>query len=1627
MASYTWDPITSTYVLSADQSFSVTTDQLDYSPGSTASITAAGSSAGDAIEITAQVIEANGTLGAITFDTTLTIGSDGTAATTMWIDPALYTNQNILLTATDLTAGVMATERFADAPPTDFLYVDNHIDLSVAMGTTLGTTALVAGAIWANDGTTLDPNGSTGSGVFSTFSEVQQDNSSQLGTEQGFDTTAVGVLNGGSDDTHNFTIHLSNLVAVDASGNPITSATPVNTPSYYAFKLDVHQNTNNSYLSLDELQIWQSHTDNLGNGSFTANDGTAGTAPSFSFNSGSGTLVYDLNSTQHETSNQPNSVLLNSQFTAGSGGGSQTGSDLVVLIPTADFDPAKGDSVYLYSAFGYQGGSWAANSTFEEWGAQTGTTAPNVTPLINVEKLVSVNGGTTWYLNPDDGINGESAGDITAVTAAITAVLPSGQTLISDGSVPSATPGGTVDYEVVVTNTGNVTDTNVSVTDSPLLPGPFTFSSTILAPGASLVSSVVTSMAGAAGSGFADTATVTANYGNTLLTDSDTASFTVAAAQPTAVLSGFKYEDANGNGMLDPGTDGAPKVGFEIFLYQDNGTVAGQLDANDTLVDHVTTDAAGAYSFGPLNPGSYIIVEGNQAGWVQSPDVNTMVVNGSSDVGFDSTKSENGYLEQVRTSNVGDLNFANFHEITIEGTKYNDIKGDDGTVAVGTADDIGLAGVTIDLIDANTSAVVAMTTTGTGGHYEFDNVLPLGAGDTYLVKEVVPANSTQTYGSAGYVITPTSGADLKGNDFANFADFKIEGTKYNDVKGDDGTVAVGTADDIGLAGVTIDLIDANTSAVVAMTTTGTGGHYEFDNVLPLGAGDSYLVKEVVPANSTQTYGSAGYVITPTSGADLKGNDFANFADFKIEGTKYNDVKGDDGTVAVGTADDIGLAGVTIDLIDANTSAVVAMTTTGTGGHYEFDNVLPLGAGDSYLVKEVVPANSTQTYGSAGYVITPASGADLKGNDFANFADFKIEGTKYNDVKGDDGTVAVGTADDIGLAGVTIDLIDANTSAVVAMTTTGPGGHYEFDNVLPLGAGDSYLVKEVVPANSTQTYGSAGHVITPASGADLKGNDFANFADFKIEGTKYNDVKGDDGTVAVGTADDIGLAGVTIDLIDANTSAVVAMTTTGPGGHYEFDNVLPLGAGDSYLVKEVVPANSTQTYGSAGYVITPASGADLKGNDFANFAEFSISGKKYFDANSNGKIDSGVDTPIGGVTIDLFTWKDSNHNGHVDSGETTFLEATTTATDGSYSFGNLAPGNYFVQELLPGGYTETFGTAGYTVAGTSGVNITNDNFANAINQALPGLTAGFWAQHQTDWDGIAFNDSKAATLESAGTLTKAYLPGTDDVNPLKTGLLLGDIDHSGTTNSGEKAFFLPLLAAQEIITQSTSSDAHVIMLNQLIASQLNDYNDGGHEPIGLIETAINWAETTYTAGTLTGGNADLNHDGKLETTFSATGKVVSASATIINVTPSTVSQLYVGESVTGSGIPGSTTVSTFGTNSITINHNATSNVNSDTLTFGAVGAEYNTSTQLFTSALSSSSPAWTAFSSVFNETTAGYHPHTGNALVDATHYAVTADGEGLKNALEAFNGGLAGGQLDVSADGSLVYWKSGGGD
>src|SRR5207253_2488367 len=123
-------------------------------------------------------------------------------------------------------------------------------------------------------------------------------------------------------------------------------------------------------------------------------------------------------------------------------------------------------------------------------------------------------------------------------------------------------------------------------------------------------------------------------------------------------------------------------------------------------------------------------------------------------------------------------------------------------------------------------------------------------------------------------------------------------------------------------------------------------------------------------------------------------------------------------------------------------------------------------------------------------------------------------------------------------------------------------------------------------------------------------------------------------------------------------------------------------------------------GSAGYVVVVTSGVDSTENNFDNFQKGRITGTKLTDITDN--CFSADDTPLGGVTINLYQGTDAS---------ATLITSTTTAADGSYSFDNLGPGTYFVQETIPNGYIQTGGSAGYVVVVTSGSTSSSNDFDN----------------------------------------------------------------------------------------------------------------------------------------------------------------------------------------------------------------------------------------------------------------------------------------------------------------------------
>jgi uncharacterized surface anchored protein len=484
--------------------------------------------------------------------------------------------------------------------------------------------------------------------------------------------------------------------------------------------------------------------------------------------------------------------------------------------------------------------------------------------------------------------------------------------------------------------------------------------------------------------------------------------------------------------------------------------------------------------------------------------------------------------------------------------------------------------------------------------------------------------------------------------------------------------------------------------------------------------------------------------------------------------------------------------------------------TAADGTYSFTNLGP----GSYFIQEEVPAGYTQTGGSSGYTIDGTSGVDSSGNNFDDYltpvaGTNTIGGTKYTDLTGDGFS-----ADDTPLSGVTIDLFFNGGTTPQATTVTAADGTYSFTNLV---AG-LYRVQEEVPTGYTETGGTAGYS-SSFSGSGSHGtvgdDDFDDFQNMTIGGTKYTDITGDGAS-----ADDTPLGNVTIDLFkNGGATPFATTTTTVAEGSYIFSNLGPA----TYTVQEEVPAGYTETVGNSGYTVDPISGTISTQNNFENFKNITISGKKFKDLTDNGF--SADDTALGGVTINL--------TGYIPIFGGIFfpIESTTTAPDGTYSFTNLGPGIYVVNETVPAGYTQTGGVGGYFIPATSGLNATGKNFddyqtptgATISGQKFNDITGNGITSDDTGLGGVTIKLYKNGSTTALATTTTAANGTYSFTNLAAATYKVVEVVPSGWTQTGGIGGYSFVVASGKTYTGKNFDDFHNISISGI---KFNDITGNG---------------------------------------------------------------------------------------------------------------------------------------------------------------------------------------------------------
>ncbi len=806
-------------------------------------------------------------------------------------------------------------------------------------------------------------------------------------------------------------------------------------------------------------------------------------------------------------------------------------------------------------------------------------------------------------------------------------------------------------------------------------------------------------------------------------------------------IGGQKYGDTTGNGTQDPADPGL--AGFTIFIDANNN---GVLDPGERST---VTDANGNYTFANVGPGTYIIREVQQTGFIQ-------------------TTVNPGAIAAISGTNVAGVTFGNFQLITLGGQKFGDINGN----GVQNPGDLGLAGFTI-YIDANNNGVLdpgeRSTVTDANGNYSFANVGP----GTYIIREVQQTGFTQTTVNPG-AIPATSGGNVGDITFGNFQLISIGGVKFGDTTGN----GVRNPNDPGLAGFTI-YIDANNNGVLdpgeRNTVTDVNGNYIFTNIGP----GTYIIREVQKPGFIQTtVNPAG--IPATSGGNVTDITFGNFQLISIGGVKFGDTTGN----GVRNPNDPGLAGFTI-YIDANNNGVLdpgeRNTVTDANGNYIFTNVGP----GTYIIREVQKPGFIQTtVNPAGIAAT--SGGNVTDITFGNFQLISIGGAKFGDTTGN----GVRNPNDPGLAGFTI-YIDANNNGVLdpgeRNTVTDANGNYIFTNVGP----GTYIIREVQKPGFIQTtVNPAGIPVT--SGGNVTDITFGNFQLISIGGVKFGDTTGN----GVRNPNDPGLAGFTI-YIDANNNGVLdpgeRNTVTDANGNYIFTNIGP----GTYIIREVQKPGFIQTtVNPAG--IPATSGGNVTDITFGNFQLISIGGAKFGDMNGNGVRNPG-DLGLAGFTIYI----DANNNGILDPGE----RRTVTDANGNYSFANIGPGTYIIREVQQPGFVQTTvnpdgipATSGSSVGGVTfgnfrliSINGTKfrDSNGNGVRNGGEVGIAGFTIFIDANNNGVLDPGERSTVTDAYGNYSFANIgPGT---------YIIREVQQTGYTQTTVNPGSIPAVSGNNVFS------------------------------------------------------------------------------------------------------------------------------------------------------------------------------------------------------------------------------------
>ncbi len=422
-----------------------------------------------------------------------------------------------------------------------------------------------------------------------------------------------------------------------------------------------------------------------------------------------------------------------------------------------------------------------------------------------------------------------------------------------------------------------------------------------------------------------------------------------AGLVPSGSIGDKVWNDANNNGIQDPGEAGIE--GVVIRLY----------DCNGNFIKETTTDSNGNYTFANLPAGSYSVQ------FVKPTGYNFALPDQGADDNLDSDANTTDGKTICTTLALGqtitNLDAGLVPNGSIGDKVWNDLDKD----GIQDPGETGIPGVVVNLYDCN-DTLIATTTTDANGNYTFSNLAP----GSYYVQFVKPA---------GYdFVLPDQGGDDNLDSDANVTDGKTicttlalgqtitnldaglvpNGSIGDKVWNDTNNNGIQDPGENGIPGVTVNLYDCNDNPIAA-TITDANGNYAFAN-LPAG---SYYVQFVKPAGynfallnqgSNDDLDSDANVSTGKTdcttlalGQTITNLDAGLVPNGSIGDRVWNDLDKD----GIQDPGEGGLSGIVIKLYNCD-NTFVTQTTTDANGNYSFSNLVP----GSYYVVFMLPNGFT---------------------------------------------------------------------------------------------------------------------------------------------------------------------------------------------------------------------------------------------------------------------------------------------------------------------------------------------------------------------------------------------------------------------------------------------------------------------------------------------------------------------------------------------------------------------------------------------------------------------------------------------------------------------------------------------